>query len=207
MIFYRFAHAVVWGACKMCFRMKIIGKEHVPKQGAFVAAPSHRSYIDTPFCAFVTRRRIRFMGKQELFRNKFGAWLFGALGAFPVARGTVDRSALREARGVLERGEPLAIFPEGTRRTGPVIGELFEGAAYLATKAGVPIVPVGIGGSEEILARGAKFPRFKRVVVVVGEPMQPPARDANRVEIAALTERLHRELQALFDEAQVLAGG
>lgn len=207
MIFYRFAHAVVWGVCKMCFRVKIIGKERVPKQGAFVAAPSHRSYVDTPFCAFVTRRRIRFMGKQELFRNKFGAWLFGALGAFPVARGTVDRSALREARAVLERGEPLAIFPEGTRRTGPVIGELFEGAAYLATKAGVPIVPVGIGGSEEILARGAKFPRFKRVVVVVGEPLQPPARGANRVEIAALTERLHRVLQELFDEAQVLARG
>ncbi len=205
MIFYRFAHAVVWGVCKVSFRLKIIGKAQVPKRGAFVAAPSHRSYVDTPFCAFITRRRIRFMGKQELFRNKFAAWLFGALGAFPVARGTVDRSALREARAGLERGEPLAIFPEGTRRTGPEIGELFEGAAYLATKAGVPIVPVGIGGSEEILARGAKFPRFKRVVVVVGEPMQPPARDASRVEIAALTERLQRELQALFDEAQALA--
>lgn len=205
-MFYRFARAVIWSICKLCFRVKIIGRERVPEQGAFVVAPSHRSYVDTPFCAFITRRRISFMGKQELFSNKFGARLFTALGAFPVARGTIDRSALRAARAALDRGEPLAIFPEGTRRTGPEIGELFEGAAYLATKAGVPVVPVGIGGSEEILARGKKFPRFKRVVVVVGEPIQPPASGATRREIAALTERLHDEIQKLFDEAQALAG-
>ena len=133
--------------------------------------------------------------------------LFDALGAVEVERGTADRGAMRALEAVLERGEPVAIFPEGTRRAGPEITELFAGAAFLSVKFGVPIVPVGIGGSEHILPKGKIFPRIHRVAVSVGEPLVPPALDgrARRGAAAALTAQLHAELQRCFDDADRLA--
>jgi len=86
MRFYAFARALVYGICKVLFRVQISGKEHVPSEGVFIVAPSHRSYFDTPFASFITRRRIRFMAKEELFANSFGSKLFTALGAIPVTR-------------------------------------------------------------------------------------------------------------------------
>ncbi|MEY4251507.1 MAG: hypothetical protein RL691_388, partial [Actinomycetota bacterium] len=71
--------------------------------------------------------------------------MLSALGAFPVTRGSADREALKRCIAVLEAGEPLVLFPEGTRQSGPIVQPLFDGAAYVAVKAGVPIIPVGIG--------------------------------------------------------------
>jgi 1-acyl-sn-glycerol-3-phosphate acyltransferase len=114
---------------------------------------------------------------------------------------------MRALEGVLERGEPVAIFPEGTRHSGPQIAELFAGAAYLSVKFGVPIVPVGIGGSEHILPKGKLFPRPHRVAVSVGKPLQPPPLEgrARRSAAKLLTEQLQTSLQACFDDAERLA--
>jgi 1-acyl-sn-glycerol-3-phosphate acyltransferase len=102
----------------------------------------------------------------------------------------------------------LAPAPEGTRRDGPELGSLFDGAAYVALKLGVPIVPVGIGGSEEILASGKLIPRLHKVRVVVGEPLRPAAAvgTVKRSQVAALTEELRVALQGCFDEARGQAG-
>ncbi|HUQ40675.1 MAG TPA: lysophospholipid acyltransferase family protein, partial [Acidimicrobiales bacterium] len=136
--------------------------------------------------------------------------LFTALGGFPVRRGTADREALRRCVEVVESGEPLVLFPEGTRQSGPVVQPLFEGAAYIAARTGVPIVPVGIGGSERVMPKGSKMVRPGRIVVVIGEPIAPPvAEDGARLPRRAvheLTMTLHERLQALFDEARRLAG-
>jgi 1-acyl-sn-glycerol-3-phosphate acyltransferase len=83
------------------------------------------------------------MGKDSLWLKRWKGWLCSALGAFPVSRGTADREALRRCIVVLEAGEPLVLFPEGERKSGPVVQPLFHGAAYVAVKTGVPIVPVG----------------------------------------------------------------
>jgi len=208
MIFWRLVRTVVLALCRVLFRVRIVGREHVPATGAFILAPSHRSILDVPFAVFVTRRRVRFLAKQELFSSRLGALLFPPLGGIPVERGTTDRAALRAADEVLVEGEPLAIFPEGTRRRGPVLGDLFHGAAYLALRRQVPIVPVGIGGSEEILPSGHVVPRPHRVVVVIGEPVEPPAGATarRRSDVLAVTEATRERLQAVFDEARVRAG-
>jgi len=204
MKFYAFARAVLFGLSKMLFRIRIEGAEHVPTSGAFIVAPSHRSYLDTPFVSFITRRRIRFMAKEELFRNSFGNKLFTALGGIPVKRGSASaRSAMKAIEVALAAGEPAAVFPEGTRSHGPTIAPLFDGTAYLAVKLGVPIVPVGIGGSEEILASGKKLPRLHRVSVKIGAPIVPPA-DAStrkRTDLVAISDELTKSLQSLFDAA------
>src|SRR3546814_19148923 len=91
------------------------------------------------------------------------------LGAFPVHRGSADRDALKACTDIVSGGSPLVMFPEGTRQSGPKVEELFDGTAYVAAKTGVPIIPVGIGGSEVMLPKGAKLPRRSKLVLVVGE--------------------------------------
>ena len=112
--------------------------EHVPTEGAFILAPVHRSNMDTPIAACVTRRRLRYMGKDTLWKKQPYRWLLSSLGGFPVTRGSADREALKRCIQVLQAGEPLVLFPEGERKSGPLVHPLFDGAAYVACRRAVP---------------------------------------------------------------------
>jgi len=207
MWFYRFVRAVVDSTFKVVFRVRVTGREHVPRKGAYVVAPSHRSILDIPFTSFITRRRIRFMAKKELFSTWIGRHFFQWMGAIEVDREAADRTALRAASAAILDGEPVGVFPEGTRNEGPVLGELHDGAAYLALKHGIPVLPVGVGGSEEIMERGRLFPRFKKVAVVIGPVIPvPPEGSRRRAEITALTGVIRERVQGVFDEARARAG-
>ena len=211
LLFYRFARFLtVTVFCGVWLRTTYEGRENVPARGPYIVAPVHRSNIDTLLVGGLTRRRLRYMGKDSLWKTRFFGALFSALGAFPVHRGSADREALRLSLQVLQGGEPLVLFPEGTRQSGPVVQPLFEGAAYLATRARVPIIPVGIGGSEAAMPKGSKMIRPVKVHVVVGRPIEPllpeEGRRVPRAAVHDLTESLHGELQQLFDRAQARAG-
>ena len=207
---YKIVRFIVTTFCRTWCRMSIEGRENVPAAGAFLLAPTHRSILDTPIASGVTRRRMRFMGADKYWKNKAFGRLLTALGGFPVTRGTADREALKRCIAVLEQGEPLVLFPEGERKSGPLVHPLFDGAAFVAVKAGVPIVPVGIGGSERAMPKGAKFIRPRKVHMVIGEPLQTATvtgspkeqRDAAR----RVTVELHAELQRLFDAAEARLG-
>jgi 1-acyl-sn-glycerol-3-phosphate acyltransferase len=207
---YAVARGAVEVVCRTYWRVEIRGREHVPPSGPYVIAPVHRSNIDTLLAGCLTHRRIRFMGKDSLWKHRWSAALFSSLGGFPVHRGTPDRDALRTCEEALREGEPVVLFPEGTRRSGPTVQPLFEGAAFVAARAGVPIVPVGIGGSEWAMPRAQRRILPVKVVMVVGPPIDGPERSAGgrvpRRVVAELSERLHAELQVLFDEALKAAG-
>jgi 1-acyl-sn-glycerol-3-phosphate acyltransferase len=193
------------------FRLEVTGREHLPVSGGFILAPGgHRSILDTPAVSLAGPRVLRYMGAETYFAIPVLGWFLRAMGGFPVERSLTDRKALRLAEWILSNGEPLAVFPESTRQVGPVIQPLKEGAAFLACRAGVPILPVGIGGAERALPKGAKLPRPRKVTMVIGKPIVPSERPAGarvrRSEVRQLTEQLHEELQALFDEAQFRAG-
>ena len=208
-IFYSLMRFVVVGLTRVYTRTRVVGGVNIPRTGAFVLAPVHRSNIDTPLAAAVTRRRMRFMGKDSLWKVRPVGWIVSALGAFPVTRGTADREALKRCVAVLESGEPLVLFPEGTRQSGPTVQPLFDGAAYVAVKAGVPIIPVGIGGSEAVMPKHSKMIYPRKCVLVVGRPITAPRDEEGRVPRSAVkdvTSRLAAELQRLFDDAQILAG-
>jgi 1-acyl-sn-glycerol-3-phosphate acyltransferase len=115
---------------------------------------------------------------------------------------------LRACEAVLDRGEPLVMFPEGTRRFGPVVEDLFDGPAFLAARTGAPIVPIGIGGSEGVMPKGSKLIRPKKVVIVIGPPITPPQPEGRvpRRVVRELTEQLQKELQRVFDVAREKAG-
>ncbi len=208
-LMYRFFRRLNVGFCRIWLRMRVEGFENVPTTGPFVVAPVHRSYVDTPIVAVVTKRRLRYMGKDSLWHVKGLGWLLSSLGGFPVRRGTADREALKRCIQVLNGGEPLVLFPEGERKSGPIVQPLFDGAAYVAAKAGVAILPVGIGGSERAMPKNAKWVRPHRVHVIIGELIPPAIPDGGRPSRAAVktaSERLHAELQRLFDLAQAKAG-
>jgi len=202
--FFIFARFFVVGIARTLWRVRVRGIEKIPT-GGYVLAPSHRSLLDIPFTSTVTKRRVHYMGKRDLWKIGWVGKLWDALGAFPVDK-EESRPALRAAKRILDAGAPLVVFPEGTRNKGPELGEIFHGTAWMAARSGVPIVPIGIGGSEKALPSGRAFPTLGRVVVVVGDPIPPPSAD-DRAGVAATTDRLRVELQRVFDEANALVAG
>jgi 1-acyl-sn-glycerol-3-phosphate acyltransferase len=209
-LFYRIVWWTVAKGSAVLYRTRIVGADRLPRSGGYVLAPSHRSMMEITLLATVTKDPIRYMGKDAAFNLPVLGAIFKKLGGFPVARDGTDRKALRDAMKMLQDGDRLAIFPEGTRQHGPKIQPLQPGVAYLALRANVPIVPVGMAGTEEIMRSGKRLPRFGRVVIVVGEPLLPPERTTSavpRAEVDALTERLREALQQTFDEANELRNG
>jgi 1-acyl-sn-glycerol-3-phosphate acyltransferase len=207
---YGLIRGAFFGLAKAYFRLEIHGAEHVPAHGPFVLAPVHRSNLDFILVATVRRPRMRYMGKASIWKSKALGRFVSMLGAFPVHRGTADRESIRTCLEVIENGEPLVMFPEGTRRSGDIVEDLFDGPAYVAARAGVPLVPVGIGGSDAAMPVGAKFIKPHKIVLVVGPPIHPPTGDGTgrvkRRVVHEMTAQLHAEIQRLYDEARRLAG-
>jgi 1-acyl-sn-glycerol-3-phosphate acyltransferase len=208
---YRVIRSLLRLVMTLYFRIEVTGRENLPKTGGFVLAPGgHRSIVDTPLVSLAGYRVLRYMGAETYFNIPVLGWFLRAMGGFPVERSATDRSALRRAEWVLNNGEPLAVFPEGTRQQGPLIQPLKEGAAFLACRAEVPIVPVGIGGSERAMPKGRHLALPRKLTMVIGEPIVPPVKAegqrVKRSQVRQITEQLSDDLQALFDEAQIRAG-
>lgn len=206
-LLYAVVRGLVVGICRTYLRLRVIGMENIPKEGPFVFAPTHRSTIDIPVASAATRRRMRFMGKDTIWKYKTIGKFMTGLGAFPVTRGTADLEALKRCIAILNSGEPLVLFPEGTRHYGPEVQPLFDGAAYVALKTGVPIIPAAIAGTEDVMRSGSKAIRFKKCRMVIGKPIAaevPGGGRASREQISELTVKLQQELQLLLDEANRL---
>ena len=183
----------------------------MPSGGVILAPAGHRSNLDTPLIGTILPRRLNYMAKSSLFKSPFWTRFLTAVGGFPTERDRVDRRALHCAREVLRRGEPVVVFPEGERKSGPRVQPLFDGPVWLSVMSGAPILPVGIGGSERAMPKGVLLPRFRRVRFIFGEPIPPPSptegrRTVSAAQRAEASAELREILQRLFDEAQAWAG-
>ena len=189
-------------------RFEVVGRERLPASGPFIISPVHRSNVDFSLPALMMRRRIRWMAKDSIYvGGPIDRWLY-AMGAFPVNRSGVDRDALRIAEAVLAGGEPLVMFPEGRRKAGRLVENLYDGPAFIACRQRVPIVPIGIGGSDRAMPIGSKLLRPHKIVLLVGEPIYPDVPIEGRVGrdvVRDLTAQLRDTIQDLYDEAQQLA--
>jgi 1-acyl-sn-glycerol-3-phosphate acyltransferase len=179
--------AVLAPLMRLWFRVRIEGAEHLPRSGAAILAPNHKSFLDAFFITLAGRRPLRFMAKVELFRGPAG-WLLVRLGAFPVRRGESDAEAMATARAVLDQGELLVLFPEGTRVDEPdALGTPHHGAARLALAAGAPILPTAITGTSHLWLGPIPKPRLVRVAIHA--PVPPPQAPADAEAINALIDR------------------
>ena len=152
---------------RIVFRGRITGRENLPSQGAFILASNHTSYYDPPFVGCWTHRLLFFMAKEELFRNRLFGAIIRSTNALPLRRGTIDRRALEMSLEQLKQGHGLTIFPEGTRSKGSGFLPPKAGIGMIARRAGCPIVPVYIHGSDRLTA--CFFGREK-LSITDGEP-------------------------------------
>ncbi len=172
-------------------RVRVTGRENIP-DGGYIAAANHQSNLDALFVALAIRRRIRFMGKSELFDGRWG-WLLNRLGAFPVQRGVWDADAFETAATVLRRGRVMSIFPEGGVHTARAPAK--SGVGHIALLAGATVVPVYLDGTRSLYTPW----RWPKVRVVVGAPLRVerdarPSRERSR-------QTAQRILDAIYDLA------
>ncbi|HEV2973954.1 MAG TPA: lysophospholipid acyltransferase family protein [Solirubrobacteraceae bacterium] len=170
-------------------RMQRVGREHLPTDGPLLLASNHRSFLDPFVIGTLVRRPVYYFAKRELFEKRWQAWVLNALGAFPVDRGAGDRAALDTARAILERGDCVVLFPEGTRIRTDWLSSPRRGIGRLALEAGVPVVPIAVIGSEHV-RRGWRI-RPRKVRLRVGPPLRFPTAGGSSPALAtAVTERI-----------------
>ncbi len=190
-VIYWLARAILQPSFRVYFRLQRVGREHLPSRGPLLLASNHRSFLDPFVIGMMVRRPVYYMAKRELFEKRWQAWILNALGAFPVDRGAGDAAAIDTAREILERGDCVVVFPEGTRvRPGP-LGRPKRGVGRLALETGAPVVPVAVIGTEDVRAGWRIRPR--RVRVRAGRPLLfPSSRSATPTPNAAraVTERV-----------------
>ncbi|HEY2719582.1 MAG TPA: lysophospholipid acyltransferase family protein [Solirubrobacteraceae bacterium] len=171
-VLYWGLRALLVPAFLIYLRLQRVGREHLPKTGPLLLAANHRSFLDPFVIGTLVRRPVYYMAKRELFEKRWQAWILNGLGAFPVDRGAGDRRAMDTARAILERGDCVVVFPEGTRvRRGP-LGTPRRGIGRLALETGVPVAPVAVIGSENV-RRGWRI-RPRKVSLRVGRPLNFP---------------------------------
>lgn len=204
-ICYYGARLVTWLLARVLWRIRIEGAENIPGEGAFLLCPVHRSNVDGPLTCILTRRRMRYLAKDSMFKVAWLGNVYRAMGAIPVNRGTPDRRSLHACMEALQSGRPLVLFPEGTRKEGSTLRDVHEGAAYLALRADVPVVPVGIGNSSGAHPKGSWYLRPVKIRITVGAPLRLQKGDSARVSraaIAAGTEAITKAVQEVFDAAE-----
>ncbi len=156
------------------WRVKVSGRDNVPRRGPVILAPNHTSFCDSFFLPLVLARRVTFVAKAEYFDSWKTSWFFRSAGQIPMRRegGSASERALAAARDVLQQGGVLGVYPEGTRSPD---GRLFRGhtgVARLALQCGVPVIPVGITGTTDVQPVGSNMMRpFKSVGVKFGSPL------------------------------------
>lgn len=179
------------------FRVGRAGRHNIPRHGPAILASNHRSFLDPFVIATLTRRPVHYVAKKELFEKRGRAWLMNALGAFPVDRGNSDQDAIDTARVLLQRGEMVLIFPEGTRvRPGP-LGTPRRGLGRLALEAGVPVVPIAVHGTEALRKGWRVYPH--KVRVRAGAPIEFAHVEAPSQELAAaVTNRVWPSVELVW---------
>ena len=207
--FYHPGAAIIGFASRLLWRARIEGIEHLPRTGPFIVVANHCSNLDPLMMGWATGHQIgrvvHFMAKIEMRGWPIIGWLATQAGVYFVRRGEGDRAAQRFSLETLAAGEPIAMFPEGTRSRNGRLKEGKGGAALIAMRSGALLVPAGVRGTHRIFPGRSRWPRLTRVAIRFGEPFalphQPDGR-LDRAELAQGTERIMSAIEALLPPEQ-----
>jgi len=213
MAYFILKNFVLGPLLKLLFRPWVRGMENIPKNGPVILASNHLSFSDSIFLPLQTRRPVVFLAKSEYFTGKgikgaLSRWFFKATGQLPIDRsgGKASEASLNTGLKVLGQGQVLGIYPEGTRSPD---GRLFRGRtgiARMVLEAKVPVVPVAMIDTEKVQPIGRKFPRIRRIGIIVGEPLDFSRFDGmegDRVILRAVTDEIMYELMKLSGQEYV----
>lgn len=193
-------HAFKWGfvnpVFRACFRGKIYGQEHVPTTGPLVVVSNHASNFDPPLLSNCVGRPVAFMAKEELFRIPVLKQAIQLYGAYPVKRGASDRNAIRAALSALQNGWAVGIFLQGTRTADGTVTDPKLGAALIAAKAQVPLLPVSLWGTEKILPKNSSRPHSTPVTVRIAPAIAPPV-SVKKVHLEKTTQACMQQINSL----------
>lgn len=201
----RFVRATLARLLLLVLRTRVSGAQNIPAGGAMLAG-NHVSYMDPILLWCASPRPVHFMAKAELWDSRIIRYFLPRLWGFPVRRGEPDRAAITTATDLLKAGELVGVFPEGSRAQDASAdpGTAHGGAAFIALRADVPVVPVAFVGTGDVWPRGAKLPRLARTYIQIGEPvlpsqLLPEAGRKERVEAltAAIMHAITVELEQL----------
>ncbi len=185
--FYYAIRAIALPIMHVLYPFRVTGISNIPAEGPAILCSNHVHMFDPVFIAVSTRRYIRYISKRELFGNRALAWFYRHLGMFPVARGGSDMSAMRTSLSILKEGGVLGIFPQGHRYKRDDHHELESGAAIMALKARVPVIPIHVKGPVKL---------FRRNEITVGRPVA--LGDLKRIDAPALAEADRRLIGAIW---------
>ncbi|MCX5696468.1 MAG: lysophospholipid acyltransferase family protein [Candidatus Omnitrophica bacterium] len=166
---FRYSFAL---AFRILFRVKIYGRENIPRYEGFIFAGNHVSFLDPIAVGSIVPLRVNFMARHTLFRNPIIGSIISICGSFPVRRGTADIWAVKEAIRRVKNGGALVVFPEGTRSHTKSFLEPKAGIGFLAAKINAPVLPVFVKGTAEALPRDSRRIRFNKVYIYIGKPMR-----------------------------------
>jgi 1-acyl-sn-glycerol-3-phosphate acyltransferase len=166
---YYILRFVITFVSSLALRRKVIGKKNIPQHSACIVVANHVNLVDSPLIGISLGRKVHFMAKEDLFHSRIIGWLADKFGAFPVAKGKLNRRAGRTAVELLANGQALIIYPEGQRSLDGKLGPAYSGAALLAIKSDVPIVPVGIIGTAQLKGKWW-FLRRPKITMNIGQP-------------------------------------
>ena len=214
LVTYWLLKAVLTPIFFVLFRVKVEGRENIPKHGAAVLAANHQSFCDSFFIPLVVTRKVTFLAKAEYFDTWKTGWFFRAAGQIPIRRsgGKASDRALETAKDdVLGQGGLLGLYPEGTRTLDQYVHKGRTGVTRLSRECGVPVIPVGVIGTVDVQPVNSNFMRpFKTVRIRFGAPMQmdPPENpedplDHDHTKCRSFTDELMKEIARLSEREYV----
>ena len=168
---YSIGKSQSWLLAKLVGRMQVIGRDNIPRKGGVMICANHVSFADPPVLGAGAPRPIHYMAKIELFEIPILGFLIRKVGAFPVQQRTADRAALKTAVDYLNRGEVVGMFPEGQRIYGGKLGAALPGVGMIVLRAKAPVIPAALINTDKLLPPHHILPRFSRVIVAYGEPV------------------------------------
>jgi 1-acyl-sn-glycerol-3-phosphate acyltransferase len=198
---YEIVRLLTSPARRVLVRLHVENPENLPTEGPAIVAANHVSFFDSVLLMFALPRPVSVLGKAEYTDRRITNWLFCGAGMIPIRRaspGDLFR-AFDQVGDVLNRGEVVGVFPEGTRSRDGLLHRGHTGAAHLALITGVPLVPVGIIGTDQVLPTGTRVVRpFRQVTISVGEPITPAARGfmkSTKLARREITDQLMAEIR------------
>ncbi len=190
-LLYHFIHIVTRPLFKSFFRFQVFGVENIPPKGGVMLMINHVSYLDPIFIGAAVQRNLHYMARSTLFKKGFADRFLRSLNAFPVHLGSPDRAAIRNALKLLDEGNLLLVFPEGTRSHDGSLGKAQDGVGFMAYRTKACVIPVFLDGTEKAMPRGANMIKCAKATVSFGQPLDMDVyrnEEANRETYAKIGE-------------------